>query len=75
MYENNDQLQKSSHRLLTTHPHKLQMAISDNFLLFKLVVLPRSACWFSQLLFLSTCTNSPRTLIVYEKSSLFIFKL
>lgn len=30
---------------------------------------------FSQLLFLSTCTNSPRTFIVDEKSSLFIFKL
>lgn len=59
MYETNDQLQKSSHRLLTTHPHKMQMAISDNVLLFKAVVLPRSACWFSPLLFLSTCTNSP----------------
>lgn len=35
MYENNDQLQKSSHRLLSTHPHKMQMIISDNFLLFK----------------------------------------
>lgn len=79
MHENNDLLQKSSHRLsstpIRTHPHKMQMKIYDICFLLtaqkpqttvnKPVLLPCPVCCSSELLFPRTCAKVPQTLIVY----------
>lgn len=66
---------------MRNNPREMQMTISDIFSVTahrsvymnlnnckQHVVLPRSACCYSEILFPRTCKNQPQTLIVYEYS-------